>query len=98
MATAAWRRFVRFWREVGQQAAALCQGSRHRRGCRRLSYARPRLENLEDRTLLATITWTNPLGGAWNVAGNWDLGRVPGAGDDVVINRAVTNPITYSSG
>ncbi len=41
-------------------------------------------ERLEDRMLLATITWTNDAGGDWNVSSNWDLNRVPAATDDVV--------------
>ena len=40
---------------------------------------------MEDRVTPATITWTNPAGGVWGTAGNWDLNRVPAAGDDVVI-------------
>jgi hypothetical protein len=31
---------------------------------------RPRCENLEDRTLFATDTWTNSLGGAWATGSN----------------------------
>ena len=33
------------------------------------------------------VTWTGGLGGtgtSWNVAANWDSGRVPGAGDEVL--------------
>ena len=33
----------------------------------------------------ATINWTNPLGGSWATPANWNLNRVPAAGDDVVI-------------
>ncbi|GMU84437.1 MAG: hypothetical protein AMXMBFR47_43060, partial [Planctomycetota bacterium] len=34
----------------------------------------------------ATITWTGGAGtGSWHNPANWDLGRVPAAGDDVVI-------------
>ena len=46
----------------------------------------PRVEALEERTLLATIRWNNPAGGSWHEAGNWDLQRVPAAGDDVVVD------------
>ena len=42
-------------------------------------------EQLEERTLLATITWINPTDGQWDIAENWDLARVPEVGDDVVI-------------
>jgi hypothetical protein len=33
----------------------------------------------------STITWINTAGGDWDTPSNWDLGRVPGLGDDVVI-------------
>ena len=33
----------------------------------------------------AQIAWTNAAGGNWNTASNWSLGRVPVAGDAVVI-------------
>jgi hypothetical protein len=33
-----------------------------------------------------TVTWINAAGGDWDTPSNWDLGRVPGPGDDVVIN------------
>jgi RHS repeat-associated protein len=32
-----------------------------------------------------TVTWINAAGGDWDTPSNWDLGRVPGPGDDVVI-------------
>ena len=43
------------------------------------------LEPLERRQLLATDTWNNPIGGSWDVAGNWNNG-LPGPSDDVVIS------------
>ena len=58
---------------------------------------RPRVESLEDRTLLATIRWINPAGGSWHEAGNWDLGRVPGTGDDVVIDAPGKYAVDYSA-
>ncbi len=38
----------------------------------------------------ATVTWTGGASGAWETPGSWSAGRVPGAGDDVVIDGAVT--------
>lgn len=32
------------------------------------------------------IRWINPQGGDWNEPGNWDLGRVPGLGDQLVFD------------
>jgi RHS repeat-associated protein len=55
------------------------------------------MEPLEDRTLLATVNWINPAGGDWDTAGNWSGNAVPGPGDDVQIEIAVTNPITHSA-
>jgi hypothetical protein len=43
------------------------------------------LEPLEERRLLATVTWTNPAGGDWDTTGNWSTGALPGSADDVVI-------------
>jgi hypothetical protein len=47
-----------------------------------------------------TITWTGGAGdGSWHKAGNWDLNRAPGAGDDVVIpDMSPDVTVTYSSG
>jgi hypothetical protein len=46
---------------------------------------RPRLEALEDRTVLSTIAWLNPVSGDWDTAANWAGGHVPASGDDAVI-------------
>ncbi len=59
---------------------------------------RPGLEALEPRWLLSTIRWINPNGGSWNVPGNWDLNRLPMAGDDVVIDLAGSGAVTLSTG
>jgi hypothetical protein len=59
--------------------------------------ARPRLEALERRDLLATVNWANPLGGDWNTASNWSGGALPGAGDDVIIGP-IGGTVTHSSG
>ncbi len=57
------------------------------------------LQHLEERRLLATITWDSPTGGSWLEASNWDLGRTPEAGDDVVIpDLAGDESVTFSSG
>lgn len=58
-----------------------------------------RIERLEDRALLATITWGNAAGGNWNVPSNWVGGVVPAANDDVVIPDLVGTPtITFNTG
>ncbi len=64
---------------------------------RRFAY-RPHLEMLESRTVPTTIHWINVNGGSWHVPANWDLGRVPGVGDDVVIDAPGNYTVTYSSG
>src|SRR5262245_35048753 len=48
-------------------------------------WSRLMLEPLEERVLLATITWTNAAGGDWDTPGNWSTGALPGSADDVVI-------------
>ncbi len=58
------------------------------------------MELLEERHLLAAITWTG--GGAdpnlWHQSANWDLARVPSAGDDVFIpDVESTSQITFNS-
>ncbi len=48
----------------------------------------PWVEGLEDRRLLATITWSTtnaPTGGDWNNGQNWTGGNVPGPQDTAVI-------------
>jgi hypothetical protein len=61
---------------------------------------RPWLEQLEDRLAPATVTWTGGSGN-WTTAGDWtdNLGvhRVPGANDDVVINRSVAVTVTIDT-
>ncbi len=56
-----------------------------RRARKQARLAKLLLEWLESRVVPATITWTNPAGGPWSVAGNWDLGRVPNSTDTVII-------------
>jgi hypothetical protein len=57
------------------------------------------VERLEDRTLLAMITWGNASGGDWNTGSNWVGGVVPGVNDDAVIpNTFGSITVTYSSG
>ena len=47
----------------------------------------------------APITWTGAVDGSWHTPGNWDLDRVPGPGDDVVIpDLPGTASVTYGTG
>jgi hypothetical protein len=45
-----------------------------------------------------TEVWLNPSGGDWNDPSNWDTGRVPTSGDDVLISVSGNPTITFSSG
>ncbi|MDZ4804869.1 MAG: FlgD immunoglobulin-like domain containing protein [Candidatus Eisenbacteria bacterium] len=46
-----------------------------------------------------TITWVGSVDNSWHTAGNWDLNRVPGAGDDVVLpNIAETPSVAFAGG
>ncbi len=55
------------------------------------------VEFLEDRCLLALVSWTSPAAGAWEVGSNWSNGTGPGAGDDVVIDLTGIS-VTHASG
>jgi RHS repeat-associated protein len=57
-----------------------------------------RLEYLEDRIAPATVNWTNPNGGNWDVGSNWSSGSVPGSSDDAVINTASAASILIQNG
>jgi hypothetical protein len=45
----------------------------------------------------ATIQWTAGSG-SWHEPGNWNLGRVPAAGDAVVVNTGTAVTVTYTTG
>ncbi len=56
------------------------------------------VEQLEDRLTLS-VTWTGNAGTFnWTDANNWSSHAVPGSTDDVMINVAVSSPISISSG
>lgn len=65
----------------------LAEGGRLTARARRRHALRPRLDALEERTLLSTVTWINPSGGDWDTPSNWSSGALPGPSDDVVINQ-----------
>ncbi|MGH7140109.1 MAG: Ig-like domain-containing protein, partial [Pirellulales bacterium] len=44
-----------------------------------------------------TEAWINPSGGNWSDPANWDSGRVPGAGDVVLIDEPGNPTITYDA-
>ncbi len=58
----------------------------------------PVVENLEGRLVPSTVRWTNPAGGDWADATNWDSGNLPGPGDDVVIDVWGGATITHTAG
>jgi hypothetical protein len=60
---------------------------------------RPRLEAIEGRILLSGVSWVGTGGGDWDTAANWSTGKVPGASDDVTINKpgiTVTHNLSQS--
>jgi hypothetical protein len=67
-----------------------------------LPLIRPSLEQLEDRTLLSTISWINPAGGDWDTASNWmddqGVNRLPDSSDNAVINQPGSITITHGQG
>ena len=46
----------------------------------------------------ATITWSSPISGDWNVAANWTGNAVPANGDNVVISMTPGVTVTLGSG
>ena len=77
-----------FW-----QRRRKCGASNFSTGPRRRQRAGPRhhrlglrLEILEGRFLPATVVWINSAGGDWEGPLNWSTGKVPGPGDDAVID------------
>ncbi len=74
-------------------------GSRlvRRRGADNLR-SRLQLLDLEQRVLLSVVIWKNLAGGDWSVAGNWDLGRLPGPTDDVLIPNLGFFSVTHARG
>src|SRR5262245_22506921 len=69
---------------------------RHRRSRRKIGNKsfRPRWELMEDRMLLATMSWANAVGGDWDAASNWVNAsnpsdrHVPTSADDATIPYA----------
>ena len=56
----------------------------------------PRLECLEERTLLSVVPWNGPItGGDWGTAGNWTGGVLPKTTDTALIGAG--NTVTVSS-
>ena len=78
-------------------------GYRRRRpslGRRRCAALRPRLQVLEDRTVLSTIDWNTtaaPTGGYWDTGSNWVGGVSPGPNDDAVIDLTSTGTVTVNT-
>jgi RHS repeat-associated protein len=75
--------------------------SRGRRKPRPRRYRfRPTIEQLEEIVLLSTVTWINLSGGDWDTPSNWQdqtgMNRLPGPGDDAVINVAGGVAITHA--
>ena len=52
----------------------------------------PAVSRLEDRTLLATVTWINPNSGDWDTPSNWSTGALPAPSDVPTPGRASGDP------
>jgi hypothetical protein len=81
--------FLHVWQQRGVQRKS--SGNSNQRRARRRGGWRPRLEPLEDRTLLSsTVYWTgmsSPPDPSWSNAANWS-GQVPQDGDTVVFTKS----------
>src|SRR5437667_11534363 len=73
-------------------------GTKTRRGLdvARRTTSRPVLELLESRVVPSTVYWTGSQDTNWDNAGNWSLGSIPAAGDDVIVNQAGAVLIHYN--
>src|SRR5579871_4764084 len=97
-----WSSWLGLWQSRSPRTPA--RRPRQPAACRRMVRPRLHLERLEDRTVPSTVTWINPAGGDWSVAGNWYdattmTNHVPGATDDAVINLGANNfTVTHSTG
>jgi hypothetical protein len=60
------------------------------RGASKARRARPGLERLEGRAMMAVDTWVNGAGGDWDTASNWSLG-IPGPSTDVSLPQIAGN-------
>jgi RHS repeat-associated protein len=71
------------------------KGNSRRMDCRRNDRLRTRrlqLESLEDRRLLAVLTWDGEAGTAdWHDEANWSTNTVPGPSDDVQLDAAAVH-------
>jgi hypothetical protein len=57
------------------------------------------VELLEERLAPAIVSWNVDADGLWSVAGNWSTGTVPGAADDVYLDRPAGKfTITHDAG
>ncbi len=43
--------------------------------------------------MMAQVLWMQDADGFWDTPGNWSTGSVPGAADDVFIDRGAANPV-----
>ncbi|MCA9061538.1 MAG: hypothetical protein KDA96_00685 [Planctomycetaceae bacterium] len=88
--------FTKCLQRLGLDRATIQKSRRSRKTHRPVS-----LESLEVRALLAAITWTGNApeqDSLWHNPANWDLGRAPAAGDDVLIPDLVgDHTIRYSA-
>src|SRR5438128_1427737 len=85
MSFASWILSSRFFGLDREQRPLPRQTCSHRSSSRK-----PRLEQLEERTLLAVVAWDGGGGDSnWHNPINWSTDTVPGAADDVEINATV---------
>src|SRR5262245_14360908 len=83
-----------------QRFATRAKGRRIREQRRHLLGPLACVERLEDRHLLATVTWDGDAGdNNWQTAANWSNDSLPTTGDDVVIDVPSSDiTITHASG
>jgi hypothetical protein len=88
-----------FWRKKKKQSLSASsapeRGRRNSSSLRRTLETRLRIEPLEERRMLAAVSWVGGATGLWDKAANWSNNAVPASSDDVTINSAT---VTIQSG
>src|SRR5262249_5621731 len=78
-------RFLTQARLQPRKETPMTRSTRNRTARPRRHTLRPRLDSLEERALLSTITWAADVSGDWDNPAMWTGGVLPGPGDDVSI-------------
>lgn len=85
---------------VAQKRSMALRGAKARSPLKRAPLRYPAVESLEDRRLLAVMTWSGGAGTSdtnWTSPANWEGGVAPTAGDDLVFSAAAPQGGTFNN-